>query len=150
MWSFWDIISTSDILFVVLAPLYQYVMTNNTVHLVAFSSIQLLSICIELTKKYILPTCLRPRGAKGCDIFNRSPDDNGKPGMPSGHSASIAFYGAFYNITSPIFLAYVALVAMSRYYKRCHSIEQILAGLAIGAGAGFGVRNTAYHYGIFE
>jgi membrane-associated phospholipid phosphatase len=139
MWSFWDIISTSDVLFVFFAPLYKYITTYNPIHLVAFTGIQLLSISIELTKQYILPSCSRPKGAKGCDILNQNEDDNGKPGMPSGHSASIAFYGAFYDITDPLFLLFVALVAMSRYFKKCHSIAQIIVGLSIGAGLGYGL-----------
>lgn len=136
-WNTWDYISFSEVLFILIVPIYQYIQTLDPVHLVAFFGVQITNIAVEGLKAFVFPTYSRPRGAKRCDLLNTCPNDNGKPGMPSGHSAAIAFYGVFYKISNPLFLVYVALIAASRYFKKCHSIPQIIVGLLFGATLGY-------------
>ena len=58
--------------------------------------------------------------------------------MPSSHSAEVVFFSAFYiqqtnNIIIKICLVvYAGLVMLSRYIKRCHTINQIVAGALLG------------------
>jgi membrane-associated phospholipid phosphatase len=136
MLSIWDVISIS-LVPLMLSPLYFWFMTNNTKHLIGFAGLVVTSISVESLKKYVFTSQHRPRGAKGCDLFCIHNSDENKPGMPSGHAATVAFYGTFYNITNPLYIIYVILMATSRYMKKCHSIPQIIAGLLFGAGMGF-------------
>jgi membrane-associated phospholipid phosphatase len=131
----WDIVSLS-IIPLILSPLYFWYTTKNTFHLIGFAGVVLTSLSVDALKRYIFPSQHRPRGAKGCDLFCIHETDENRPGMPSGHAATVAFYGIFYNIKSPIYLIYVLLMAVSRYMKNCHSIPQIVAGLLFGAVMG--------------
>jgi membrane-associated phospholipid phosphatase len=138
----WNTISLSELL-IPLFPTYWYLTTWNPIHLYGFLGIILTGSLVEIIKKFILPTMTRPEGAKGCDLLCKSTNDTNKPGMPSGHTAMIAFFGSYYGIQSPYFIGYVILIMMSRYFKKCHTIMQILAGLLLGLCIGFGLR-----YGI--
>lgn len=135
-WTFWDYISLSELI-LLLSPIYFWFTTYNTMHLVALVGIIVTMAITEGIKHFILPTWSRPTGAKGCDLLCLSPNDEGKPGMPSGHMSSLGFYGGFYQITNPLFYVYGLLVAMSRWAKRCHSVDQIIAGAVMGGGLGW-------------
>lgn len=138
----WDLISLT-IIPLILSPLYFWYMSGyNPIHIIAFIGMILLGFTIEGIKKYILPNFTRPLGAKGCDLLCLSPDDNGMPGMPSGHCATVAFYGTYYGISSPLYYIYEFLIALSRYMKHCHSLDQIIIGIGLGSGIGFGVRKS--------
>lgn len=132
----WDIISLT-LVPLLLSPIYFWYSTQNTYHLVGFAGIMITSLSVELLKNFIFPNQHRPSKAKGCDLFCLHKTDENKPGMPSGHAATVAFYGTFYNIKNPLYIIYVVLMAVSRYMKNCHTIPQIIAGLLFGAGMGF-------------
>lgn len=133
--SIWDITSLS-LIPLVLSPLYFWYTTQNIYHLIGFAGIILTVISVEALKYFVFPGQYRPTNAKGCDLFCLHETDENKPGMPSGHAATVAFYGLFYNITNPLYIGYVALMVTSRYRKHCHTIPQIIAGLLFGAGIG--------------
>jgi membrane-associated phospholipid phosphatase len=87
----------------------------------------------------------RPRGAKDCDIFCRDGNVAGRPGMPSGHMASLSFAIVFMMLAivrgSPmqtalfgfLGLVYIVIMGMARYIKDCHTMGQIIAGAIWGA-----------------
>lgn len=131
----WNIISLSELI-VFISPIYFWITTYNIIHIIAILGIIVTMIITESIKYWILPTWSRPKGARGCGLFCSDQNDEGKPGMPSGHMSSLAFYGGFYKITNPIFYVYGILVAMSRWGKRCHSIDQILGGTVLGGSLG--------------
>lgn len=132
----WDLISLT-IIPLILSPLYYYYISGEFQHIVGFVGIIFTSFSVDLLKQFVFPLQHRPSGAKGCDLFCIHETDENRPGMPSGHAATVAFYGTFYNIKSPLYLIYVLLMAASRYMKNCHSFPQIVAGLLFGAGMGF-------------
>lgn len=80
----------------------------------------------------------RPQGASACNILCIQSNDEGKPGFPSGHTASttmmlliIAYYIKDFRFT--IFaLIYISLMGLSRYKKKCHNWTQIFSGLVFG------------------
>ena len=80
----------------------------------------------------------RPKGATNCNFLCNDGDQSGRPGMPSGHSSEVAFFSGFYyqQTTNPfirgLLVTYAGLVMMSRYIKRCHTINQIAAGALLG------------------
>lgn len=135
----WNAISLSELL-VNAVPIYWYFTTWNNIHIFGFLGIVLTATIVELSKKYILPNWSRPDGASGCDLLCRSHNDEGKPGMPSGHTAMIAFFGSYYSIQSPYFWTYALLIMLSRYFKKCHTIAQIIVGLLLGLLLGYGTR----------
>jgi membrane-associated phospholipid phosphatase len=88
----------------------------------------------------------RPIEAYDCDMFCNNGPQGGKPGMPSTHMAVASAFSILYlpkplsiSITQPIafyFLILVGAMASARYYKKCHTIEQIVAGTLFGISCG--------------
>jgi acid phosphatase family membrane protein YuiD len=80
----------------------------------------------------------RPKGAEDCNLFCNDGDQSGKPGMPSSHSALVSFFSGFYlqqtsdDYLRIILVVYALLVMLSRYLKRCHTINQIIVGGLLG------------------
>lgn len=81
----------------------------------------------------------RPAGATACDLFCRKGPAAGKPGFPSGHMATAAAFVVLVYLLGargPLFVAFAAayllLVAAARYYKKCHTPLQIVAGTLLG------------------
>lgn len=136
----WNVISLSELI-VLVSPIYFWMTTHNIIHILAILGIIVTMTITESIKHWILPSWSRPKGARGCDLLCTSQNDDGKPGMPSGHMSSLAFYGGFYNITNPLFYVYGILVAVSRWGKRCHSLDQILGGTILGGALGIGARS---------
>lgn len=104
-----------------------------------------LSIVVESLKKIIaklpLPKSFfeRPSEACDCDLIISNGHQGGKPGLPSGHMATLfliltvlismkVIEKKYY----PFLFIYVFLMAWSRYEKRCHTIPQIVLGSFIG------------------
>lgn len=131
----WSLISLSELILIPL-PLYYYLKSYSIYHLIAFIGIIVTAGFIEFTKVFVLTDWKRPDEAKGCDIFCKSQNDCGKPGMPSGHSAIVAFFGSYYNIQSILFLIYALLIGISRLEKKCHTLIQVIAGYIVGYGSG--------------
>jgi membrane-associated phospholipid phosphatase len=88
---------------------------------------------------------IRPKSAKDCNILNNNGTCDDQPGFPSGHVATTSFFfnylllkyisnnnninKLFYFI---LFNIPVLLMGVSRYYKKCHNILQIIGGYVLG------------------
>ena len=65
--------------------------------------------------------------------------------MPSSHSATTAFFTAFYyqqtdnGFIHSGLIGYDILMMMSRYFMKCHTIPQIIVGTLLGIGISLGV-----------
>lgn len=112
-----------------------------------------ISIFLAQLIKYIIypffDFAKRPQGAKGCDYNSQKGDCSGKPGCPSGHMSTTAFFVVFNililtktnyiksDINRRIFMSLniilLILMGWARYYKLCHSILQIVLGSILGA-----------------
>lgn len=131
-----NIISTSVIL-VYIIPVSLFIYTGDTIHIKAFVG-SFITILTEYVKHRIGKKNPRPDGALDCNMWCNNGDVSGKPGMPSGHSVSSAFFAGFYfqntnNVwIKSMLVMYAGLVMISRYMKKCHTIGQIGTGATIG------------------
>jgi membrane-associated phospholipid phosphatase len=135
---FEDIISISVIL-VYIIPAFLYVQSKNITHLYAIVGAFGACVLSETTKIYIIgDRNPRPIGAKNCDLWCCDGNQDGKPGMPSGHSVQVAFFAGYYfNQTNNLYIKVALIlfplaVMISRYTKHCHSIRQVIAGALLG------------------
>lgn len=134
-----NIISMSTGLLYII-PLIIYYITGNIIHFKAFLGVSGTTIISETIKYFFIgKKSPRPNGATDCNMLCNDGNQSGKPGMPSSHSASVAFFYGFYAqqstinpIIQNILLGYTLLVMMSRYIKRCHSLSQIIVGAILG------------------
>lgn len=133
-----NLISIS-VLFTYIVPLILYLYTNNFIHIIAFIGSLFTTILSETLKYTIIKdSSVRPKGASDCNLLCNDGIQSGEPGMPSSHSANIAFFTGYYfqitdNIIIRLILLIYALVVMaSRYLKRCHTINQIVVGAILG------------------
>lgn len=133
-----NILSSSVILLYVV-PFVLYLYTGNNIHFRAFLGASTTTIVSEGIKYlFIGNKSPRPKGAKDCDLLCNDGNQEGRPGMPSSHSALVAYFsGFYYQQTNNIFVrfilvSYAGLVMMSRYVKKCHTINQIIAGTILG------------------
>lgn len=88
-----------------------------------------------------LPLSPRPPAAADCNIFCNNGSQAGKPGMPSTHMAVAAAFSTMYwpngsGLLAGALITYVVLMAAARYFKSCHTPEQILVGVVYGIGMG--------------
>ena len=108
-----------------------------------FAALAISNLAVDISTKIIKRLTAhispRPKGACACDILCRGPLVEGRPGFPSGHAAvstfagiALSWYYQQYTIW-PYALAYVALTAFARIGKKCHTIIQVVAGIAFGA-----------------
>jgi membrane-associated phospholipid phosphatase len=133
-----DLISASvGLLYII--PLILYIFTKNYIHIKAFIGVGATTIISETLKRSIIKTTSRrPKGANNCNLMCNDGNQSGQPGMPSSHSANVAFILGFYfqqtnNILVLLILIIYAMAVMaSRYLKRCHTINQIVAGAGLG------------------
>jgi hypothetical protein len=109
---------------------------------IVFISENLKKIVFEKMK----PLSKRPKDACGCDFFSIKGNVGGNPGLPSTHM-SIVSYFAFYNMLiintycleqnrltfHSLNIIFLIFTGWSRYYKKCHNIEQILTGILLGS-----------------
>jgi membrane-associated phospholipid phosphatase len=122
-------------------PLFLYLYTKDPIHIKGW--IGLLATCgLETTLKsqVIKEAGPRPKGAKNCNLFCNDGNQEGKPGMPSGHSSLVSYFSAFYYQEAKqlwlkiVLVLYACLVMLSRYLKHCHSPAQIVCGALLGIG----------------
>ena len=135
-----DIISISVIL-VYIIPAIMYYYAGNIRDIIAIIG-AFATVTISEGIKYgiIGRANPRPKGAYDCNLFCTDGLQEGRPGMPSGHSALVGFFvGYYWNETTNKWVKiglviFAALVMYSRYMKNCHSIEQIIIGDLFGIG----------------
>jgi membrane-associated phospholipid phosphatase len=140
--NFQDFISSS-IIIVYIIPIILYGFTHQPYHIVALMGTlgtNAISECIKhIFIKEISP---RPQGAMNCNVMCTNGNQEGKPGMPSSHAATIAFFTIYYLrhtnslYIRAILIGYAILVMMSRYHKRCHTVLQIMVGALLGSSMG--------------
>lgn len=133
-----DIISMSVGILLII-PLILYAYTGNSVHIkVLFGLLGTTGLSEGLKYNVIRNLSPRPNGAHNCNLFCNDGKQEGRPGMPSSHSAEVAFFASFYsqytenNYIRVCLILYAVLIMLSRYTKRCHSLSQITAGTLIG------------------
>jgi membrane-associated phospholipid phosphatase len=133
-----DLISMS-VGVIYLTPFVLYWMTGQNIHLKAWLGLMAtLGVSHMLKVDVVKQASPRLKGARDCDLMCMDGNQEGKPGMPSGHSSAAAFFSAFYyqQTTNPWIKAalvlYVMIMMVSRYLKRCHSVSQIAVGGLIG------------------
>lgn len=132
-----DAISIS-VIGVHIIPIILFINTQNPIHIKAFIGSFAASITEYIKYNVIGKNSIRPEGAKDCNLMCNDGDMSGKPGMPSGHSVSAVFFSGFYfqntnnNWIRIILVLYAVLIMYSRYYKKCHTINQISAGALFG------------------
>lgn len=128
-----------SVIYLYIIPFILYIFTHNPIHFKAFLGISGTTILSETLKFFFIRGASpRPKGARDCDLLCTDGNQEGKPGMPSSHSATVAFFSSFYyqQTTNPIIksvlVIYAGLVMLSRYIKRCHTINQIIVGTVLG------------------
>ena len=143
-----DLISIS-ILLLQSIPLILFLITRKTYHLIIFIVFMSVAKITDFIKdNEIISSSRRPNGAFNCNLLCNDGSRKNKPGMPSSHAASAIFFLIVYwNYTSSpyiraLLVIYYLLILQSRYYKKCHSLSQLLVGSLIGMAVGF----TLNHY----
>jgi membrane-associated phospholipid phosphatase len=141
--NFLDFLSMSaGIVYII--PAILYIVNGDALQLKGLIGVNATTYISEGIKYGIIKNySVRPKGARDCDAFCRDGNQSGKPGMPSSHSATMAFFTVFYiGQTQNVFLKsaiiiYSSLVILSRYLKRCHTVNQILIGTILGSFLGY-------------
>ena len=128
---------SAGILYII--PLILYYFTHNFYHIIAFVGTISVTILSEIFKYFLIGNLsIRPKNAKDCNLLCNDGNQEGMPGMPSSHSAEVAFFSGFYfqntnnNTIRSILIIYAGLVMLSRYIKRCHTFNQIGIGALLG------------------
>lgn len=141
-----NIISMSVISLYII-PFILYYVTNDINNIKALVGTILTPFISEIIKyNFIGKISPRPQGAIDCNVLCNDKDQSGKPGMPSSHSAQVAFFsGYYYQYTNNpyikiLLIGYALSVMISRYLKRCHTFNQIIIGGILGVSLSILVR----------
>jgi len=152
-----DNIITLSVLFVYIIPAILYVNTYNIRELFAIIGITGSVAASEGIKYFVIKErSTRPSGATDCNLWCTDGLQEGKPGMPSGHSLMATFFAGYYfNETDNIWIKcalviFAIAIMISRYTKRCHSVEQIIVGSLLGLGMSQVVRTIYLNYSILS
>jgi membrane-associated phospholipid phosphatase len=135
-----NLISMSVGLLYVIPPVL-YAITKNVIHIKAFLGLIGTTVISETLKYFFIGNLSpRPDGAKDCNLLCNDGNQAGRPGMPSSHSAEAAFILGFYyqqyknKYIRLGLVIYTALVMLSRYLKKCHTLNQVFVGAFLGLG----------------
>ncbi len=128
-----------SVVFLYLVPIVLAIYTQQVKHLLGFVGLYGTTLFSEFLKHYVVQgRSPRPKGATDCNLLCNDGNQEGRPGMPSSHSAEVAFFAGYYwdQVENPllrgVLVAYAFAVMASRYLKRCHTIHQIGAGALLG------------------
>ena len=135
----WDLISCSEAL-LFLVPIALFIQSHDIYHigrLIALFGIMMSGEAIKFNIiGYASP---RPDEAANCDMFCSNGPQGGKPGMPSTHMAVAAAFSTLYIPwpSPPVemvaaFGSLIIAMAAARYFKRCHTVGQIIVGTLYG------------------
>jgi membrane-associated phospholipid phosphatase len=137
-WTVWDYISMSAGLLYGI-PLVLYYFTGDLLQVKGLVGMVGTVVLSEGIKKIVIKDANpRPQGALNCNLLCNDGNQSGRPGMPSSHSAQVAFFTGFYIQTIDsgfikiLLVIYAAAVMLSRHLKRCHTINQIVVGALFG------------------
>jgi len=135
---FQDAISTSTAVLYII-PIIGYTMSGNLIHIKGLLGLFTTLVLGESAKYYLIKeSSPRPKGAYNCNLWANDGHQEGKPGMPSGHSSQVTFFSSFYyqqttnEWVRAALVLYAILVMIFRYVKRCHTIQQIVTGALLG------------------
>lgn len=144
----WDLISCLEgFLFGV--PIVLYFTTYNFKHIQNVIALFVTIISGEFIKFNIIGDASpRPALASNCNMLCNNGAQGGKPGMPSTHMAIVTAFCTLYfpsgtineSIKNPIVYGFaILIIAMgaARYYKNCHTLEQIVVGTLFGFVCGY-------------
>ena len=130
---------TMLVLLVYIIPFVLYFYTFNIIDLKAFLGGYGTIILSESLKYFFIGKASpRPEGATNCNLWCNDGNQSGQPGMPSGHSANVSFFAGYYwqqtnnIIIRSLLVMYAGIIMLSRYLKKCHTINQIIAGTIFG------------------
>lgn len=125
-------------------PLIAFILTRKLEYLFICIGILIVRYSTEFIRELISkisknPIFYRPHGCKNCGLLNTQTDPNG-PAFPSGHVGMTTFLviALLYVTKNTNLIAYILattyiiLMGYSRYYKKCHNIPQIIAGVLHG------------------
>lgn len=128
-----------SVVFLYAIPISLYYWTGNFYNIIALLGIISTTSISEFLKYNIIKNwSVRPKGAIDCNLWCTDGNQAGQPGMPSSHSATVAFFATFYFqkvksiLIRTALILYALFVMYSRYKKRCHSISQIGTGATLG------------------
>ena len=118
-----NMISLSAVILYII-PFIAYIITNNIVHIKAIIGLFATMGVGESIKYYLIKDASpRPKGAHDCNLWCNDGPQGGNPGMPSGHSAQVAFFSSFYyRKTTNIWVRAGLLNDYYYYYYYCSSI----------------------------
>lgn len=142
--TFHDIVSLS-LLPLIGFPLYVGLAYNDLTYLFIFTgalAVGFTTIILKIVTTYITddPLFYRPPDAMYCTLFNGRCNPR-ESAFPSGHVAVATFLTCALSQRTSILeeftknfavMAYITLMAYSRYSKRCHNIAQIIGGACYG------------------
>jgi membrane-associated phospholipid phosphatase len=127
------------VLLVYIIPFVLYFYTFNIVHVKAFLGAYGTLLLSESLKHFVIKKeSPRPEGAENCNLWCNDGNQSGQPGMPSGHSTDVSFFAGYYwqhtdnIIIRSLLVIYAFIIMLSRYLKKCHTINQIIAGGLFG------------------
>lgn len=135
---------SSSLLFII--PIILYIKTGLFYHINILLGFIFTILSSEFIKRNIIGNLsIRPQGANNCNVLCNDGIQEGKPGMPSSHMASLLYITTVYYDITPVLvqkllIVYVIFMAIARYFKKCHSVLQILAGSLYGIIIGLSVR----------
>jgi len=125
-------------------PLIAYIFSRKLEYLYIYIGVLIVRYSTEYVREIIAkisknPIFYRPTGCKNCSLLNTPTDPNG-PAFPSGHMGMTTFLviTLLYVTKNTNLIAYILattyiiLMGYSRYYKNCHNIPQIIAGIIHG------------------
>jgi len=128
-----------SVIFLYLIPIVLAMYTQQASQLLGLVGLYGTTLISEFLKLYVIQDrSPRPKGATDCNLLCNDGNQEGRPGMPSSHSAEVAFFAGYYwdQVENPLarfaLVAYALAVMTSRYLKRCHTINQIGGGTLLG------------------
>lgn len=141
----WNSISITILVYVIY-PLIIFIVTKDPIYFIMFIGILACALIVKLLKM-VFHKAKRPQGACGCGTFNEDSNNEGEPGMPSGHVACITYFFVFLGLLRVwkgkgstidhvlyviIALFLISMMSLSRYHKKCHDVRQIIGGVMVG------------------
>ncbi len=134
----WDLFSISLILYSILIPIY-ILLYHKSVFVNLLLGMLVIHVLIKSLHNYNqLPFMKRPDDASNCNMCNGGGDYTQRGGFPSGHVTMTTYLWVSLWLNTQndcigiIAILVILSMCLSRYYKRCHTILQIVVGVNLG------------------
>lgn len=153
--TFFDYVSAIPIAIYVTLLYHCTVNDNLTSFLLLIELLYVDCILVPFIKNQPYPPSLRcitdrPKNAQRCDYLSRETITKVKSGFPSGHMTITTMFSMYqicekfmkenrfcYDKHLYVHILLVLCMGFARYYKSCHNITQIIAGIILGTVVGF-------------